>query len=446
MAMRLGVNTTTDPYRSLSDGEINNVVNNQVFAFQRLIPLRDWEKIEAYYLQEAPIEPLPQDTKTPPISGLPGFSPWIPALSMNITPLLTLVQYDKAGKSLYVGDRRKKLYTYNHHLQLTDSLQLPSAPSHLLTEKGNTWLLTMGFMDPSDNYAGQLLIKEQHASELKAVFSQLPRPVHLSMADINSDGKQDWIVSGFGNQTGRLSWFEKGDKGQMNEHIIHPVPGTLKTIVHDFNHDGLPDIMALMAQGDEQISIFYNKGKGNFEEKTILRFPPVHGSSYFELTDFNQDGAPDILYTNGDNADYSSILKNYHGVRIFMNDGKNNFDQQWFYPMYGSIKAIARDFDEDGDLDIAAIAFFPDYKLLPDESFIYFENTGNLNFQPYTTHISRLGRWLVMDAGDVDGDGSQDIILGSFALSPGTAPEHLVNAWAQGPPFIVLRNRLSSSQ
>jgi hypothetical protein len=266
------------------------------------------------------------------------------------------------------------------------------------------------------------------------------------MADVNSDGKQDWIVSGFGNQTGRLSWFEEADNGQMVEHIIHPVPGTLKTIVHDFNDDGLPDIMALMAQGDEQICIFYNKGKGNFEEKTILRFPPVYGSSYFELTDFNHDNAPDILYTNGDNADYSSMLKNFHGVRIFMNDGKNNFEQHWFYPMYGSGKAIARDFDEDGDLDIAAIAFFPDYKLLPEESFIYFENTGNLNFQPYTTPISRLGRWLVMDAGDVDGDGSQDIILGSFAFSSGIAPEQLVKSGAQGPPFVVLRNRLASSR
>jgi hypothetical protein len=166
MAMRLGVNTATDPYSRLSDGEINNVVKNQVFAFQRLIPMRDWEKIEAYYLQEAPAEPLPQESKLPPISGLPGFSPWIPALSMNITPLLTLVQYDKASKSLYVGDRRKNLFTYNQHLQLTDSIQLPSVPAHLLTEKGNTWLLTMGFMDPSDDYAGQLLVKEQTSRPL----------------------------------------------------------------------------------------------------------------------------------------------------------------------------------------------------------------------------------------------------------------------------------------
>jgi hypothetical protein len=301
-------------------------------------------------------------------------------------------------------------------------------------------------MDPSDDYAGQLLVKTSSENILTPVLSQLPRPVHVSMADLNMDGKKDWIISGFGNQTGWLSWYEKGPANQLTEHSLKPVPGTLKTVVHDFNKDGLPDIMALQAQGDEQITIFYNKGQGKFEEKNVLRFPPVQGSSYFELADFNKDGALDILYTNGDNADFSAVLKSYHGVRIFMNDGKNNFTEKWFYPMYGASKAIARDFDKDGDLDIAAISFFPDFQSLPEEGFLYFENQGNFQFITHTTHFSGLGRWLAMDAGDVDQDGDLDIILGSFAFPHPMAPERMIKTWKQGPPFIVLQNEVPAAR
>jgi hypothetical protein len=316
----------------------------------------------------------------------------------------------------------------------------------MLVEDQTIWLLSMGFMDPSDEYAGQLLSKSVSEDTLSPVLTQLARPVHVSIADLNQDDKKDWIISSFGNQTGWLSWFEKNASNRLVEHSLKPVPGTLKTVVQDFDRDGLPDIMALIAQGDEQISIFYNKGKGEFVEKNILRFPPVQGSSYFELTDFNGDGALDILYTNGDNADYSIILKNYHGVRIFMNDGKNNFKENWFYPMYGASKAIARDFDKDGDIDLAAISFFPDFQYSPEENFIFFENKGNLTFQPYTSHFSGLGRWLVMDAGDIDQDGDQDIILGSFALPHSQAPEQMIKTWMKGSPFIVLQNRVSDPQ
>lgn len=146
------------------------------------------------------------------------------------------------------------------------------------------------------------------------------------------------------------------------------------TVVKDFNEDGLPDVLALIIQGDERIALFTNRGKFKFSYQVLLRFPPVYGSSYFELADFNGDGNADILYTNGDNADYSTTLKPYHGVRIFLNDGENRFAESWFHPMHGASMARAVDFDEDGDPDIAAISFFPDFKNDPQRGFMYFEN------------------------------------------------------------------------
>src|SRR5690606_4048923 len=112
---------------------------------------------------------------------------------------------------------------------------------------------------------------------------------------------------------------------------------------------------------------------GGFREERILTFSPSFGSVYFELVDMNHDGFLDILYCNGDNGDYRPILKDYHGIRVFENDGRNNFNQAYFYPMYGAFKASAADFDLDGDLDIFAISYFPDPHAQPRRDLVYLE-------------------------------------------------------------------------
>jgi hypothetical protein len=40
---------------------------------------------------------------------------------------------------------------------------------------------------------------------------------------------------------------------------------------------------------------------------------------------------------------------------------------------------MARDYDGDGDLDIAAISFFADYASPQEEGFVYLKNEGNFN-------------------------------------------------------------------
>jgi len=111
----------------------------------------------------------------------------------------------------------------------------------------------------------------------------------------------------------------------------------------------------------------------------------------------NGDRHLDIVCTNGDNADCSVITKPYHGIRIYLNDGDFTFKQVWFYPMPGASQALARDFDQDGDMGLAAISFFPlldDTKRKPAQVFVYLENKGNLTFKPQTWPVpTRAAGW-----------------------------------------------------
>jgi hypothetical protein len=267
----------------------------------------------------------------------------------------------------------------------------------------------------------------------------LARPVQVNSADLNGDGRKDYLVCEFGHQKGALSWFEQKADGSYDRHVLRAQPGAIRAYIEDANGDGLPDVWALFAQGDEGIFLFINKGNGRFEEQRVLSFPPMYGSSYFELADMNKDGHPDIIYTCGDNGDYSPVFKPYHGVYVFLNDGSNHFTQRYFYPINGCYKAVARDFDGDGDVDLAAIAYFADYKRHPEEGFVYLENKGDLTFQPFSLPQARSGRWLTMEAGDLNGDGRPDLLLGNFTFGP-TISKGLTD-WKRGPVFILLLNK-----
>lgn len=143
------------------------------------------------------------------------------------------------------------------------------------------------------------------------------------------------------------------------------------------------------------------------------------------------------------------VLKPYHGVYIFINDGNNNFSQKYFFPVHGCFKAMARDFDGDGNLDISAIGFFADYKNRPEEGFVFLRNEAGQGssaanrFRPFSFPASQRGRWLTMDAGDFDGDGLPDIVIGNFSIRP--AEIKSAANWRNGPPYILLRNTNNQS-
>lgn len=409
----------------------------------QFFPTEKWEKIVQYYTAAAP-EQLPRrtDSLSPIQVGLKNFSAFS-FYGRFPNPVTTLVYFDTVTKKIYFGDGSAgKIFVTNSSFTITDSFFTSPGATDIHPGK-ETSVIAIGSITPSDAPTGKLEIIKNRMYP-STVIDGLRRPVQATYADLNNDGRQDIIISEFGFRQGSLSWFENTGKGNYVKHILRALPGAIRTEVYDFNKDGKPDIAALMAQGDEGVFIYYNEGNGKFREERVISFPPSYGSNYFQLFDFNGDGFMDIITTNGDNADYSIILKPYHGIRIFYNNGSNRFTQKYFLPVYGAQKAIPADFDNDGDIDIVSIAFYPDYEKLPEESFIYWENQGNNTYKKYTFSGFADGRWLTMDVGDMDGDGDKDIILGNAFIPVGHVPSSFIEKWKSKPVSImVLENTIN---
>lgn len=437
MSFRMGRDLSQLP--TLSKADQSEVL--PILPAQSMVTEEEWVAIQRYYQKNAPAT-LPIAADSGRIEQeLKGFT----AEQYRIAgfPLHTFTTYLKNDHAYFLGSRLSKLHRMNSQLIATDSFALDSPPSMIISEPGMPLtVLLMGIMDPNDQAAGKLIQLDLQNRQAVTLIDSLRRPVHVSQADLDGDGLSDYIICSFGNYTGDLSAFRNRGDGTFERRVLINIPGARKTIVRDFDNNGKPDIMVLMSQGDERLILLHNQGRFEFRQRTLLTFPPVYGSSYFDLADFNGDGHDDILYTNGDNADYSMVLKPYHGVRIYLNDGKNEFKQSWFYNMHGASEAVADDFDNDGDVDIAAVSFFPPFKAHPELGFIYFEATDT-GYVPRTTSLAGEGRWLRINAEDIDDDGDKDLLLTALDFNRGI-PEKLLSDWKLKPvSVLLLRNNAS---
>jgi hypothetical protein len=289
----------------------------------------------------------------------------------------------------------------------------------------------LGSFLPSDHDQGKVIWLRESAAGAAAMeevvlLRGVGRVADAEPADFDGDGDLDIVVAVFGwHTTGNVLLLRRQGERDGHPHfeteVLDSRTGAIHVPVADLNGDGRPDFVALFSQEHESVDAFLNQGDGKFTRQVLFRAPdPSFGFSGMELVDLNRDGRLDILCTNGDTFD-SLYLKPSHGVRWLENCGSS-----WRVHLLATIPGVhaahAGDFDQDGDLDVAASCFIPPAatanqpELKRLVSLVWLEQQGDLFVQHEIEADNCV--YATMQVADVNLDGVLDIVTGHFGHSP----------------------------
>jgi len=444
MGARMGMKDSLyNPMGKLSYEEMEATIKTGIYPLKPRLSQKDWTLLKEYIISMAP-DSLPNIQNKRTSAEIKRFTSKGISLDNKRGSFITFLEYNKRNQNVLIGDISGDLMEYNYKLEQNNLLKTYNSAVVAHTEsKNDNYTTTIGQLNPSELSLGTILNSTNNT--INATSELLHRPVNTLVTDLDKDGTDELVVSEFGNLTGRLSLFIKKDSLNYEKRILLNQPGTIRVLSKDMDNDGREDLIALTSQGDETITILYQQKDLSFIPEKVLRFSPVFGTSWFELIDYDGDGDDDIITVNGDNADKSYVHKQYHGMRIHINDGNNNFEEKYFYSLHGATRIVARDFDQDDDIDFGILSTFPDYKKHPEFSFVYLENIdkNKFSFNPYTLKEAQTGRWFLMDAGDLDNDGDDDIILSSFTYAFTPVPKNISKIWdKENIDIMVLENNL----
>ena len=406
-----------------------------IYPEQAMLSEEQWSAIQDFYLEKAPpilrIDSIAWETTD-------LFKIKYPDLYLS-PPSTTFVSMEQ-GNLFFADANKKQLFQLKEDLSMDKQAKIGEGIVSLHSMKEQLWVTTMGSFSPTDNPSG-FLFKLSSDPEVPSAIEipKLQRPIHSTFQDFNNDGTMEVLICEFGKWTGALSLWIQSVEGQFNRTNLVERPGAISTHPIEINGDEFMDFIVLFGQGAESIQLFQNRGDLTFSASELVSLPPSMGSSSLSLFDYNGDGLQDLLYTAGDNADYPPVVKPYHGIYVFTQGEDQSFEQALFLPLPGAYKAIPSDFDLDGDLDIAAISFFPDYNR-QGIGFVLYENTG-AEFKARRLPLRQSGRWIVMDIGDIDADGDEDLVLGSLTFEAPQNPTLVQNWVKNGLPFAVLENQ-----
>ncbi len=415
MATRMGFKWGF-PYKGLDVDEIKAIMDTGLFPDKPVISEEMMLRIVKYYENNSPKKSEPQKRAIKPDTNLTLFAYKSRKINAISNQNLLLKSFSDKSKILRSFED-KGTWIYDLKSQKNTFLS-PIVASDAQSFNQNLYLLNLVKTQAYNIPKGCIYVfpwkNEQPEKTSKVLIDSLIRPVNMDIADINKDGKPDFIVCEFGDYLGRLT-LHISENGAYKRIVLKDYPGAIKAKFTDINNDGKLDLVVLMTQAKEELLVYLDIAKlDKATEISIAKYPPNYGTNNMEIEDINKDGSLDIIVTNGDNADISSMLKSYHGLKIYLGDNKGNFKLAWFYPVYGVSNVVIADFDSDGKKDMAVISHFPDFKNKNFENFLFFKNMGKTSFKPFIFPKPINGRLLTIEKMDVDSDGDLDILVGNY--------------------------------
>lgn len=276
------------------------------------------------------------------------------------------------------------------------------------------------FFPPINLQAGKVILLEQVKKgkfKQHVLLENVPRVQDVKAADIDADGDLDLALAIYGNnQFGELAWLENLGKGKHQKHTLLDVSGGVNLIPTDINLDGKLDFISLISQEHEMVLALVNRGNNKFESINLFQASdPMIGSIDLSLADLDGDGDLDILFANGDAHDLQTDPKPYHGVQWLENLGRYQYQFHNLARFYGASKALARDLDGDGDLDVVASSWNNYWNEEGRQTLIWFENVGDKHFQAHRM-LGEPESIVAFDIADIDNDGRVEIVAGIFKI------------------------------
>lgn len=230
---------------------------------------------------------------------------------------------------------------------------------------------------------------------------------HLALGDIDGDSDLDVVVANKEDQL-QTVWLNDGT-GVFTAHPTAPTFGDLMNYdgwSHDIDLgdvDGDADLDAVVGNYGKE-TVWLNDGRGVFTAHPTS--PVFNGYNYdaaLALGDVDNDGDLDVLAAGGDSS----------ATTVWLNNGAGVFTAHPTIPGFGageSSDVTLGDLDGDGDLDALVVNY-------NEEAQTVWLNDGTGAFTAHPTMPGfGAGNSRGMALGDVDGNGTLDVLVGNSGM------------------------------
>jgi len=227
----------------------------------------------------------------------------------------------------------------------------------------------------------------------------------VAWADYNGDGKQDFLLTGYSYNTGSgssyISKLYKNTGNGFTEDTTVSLPGVSYGSVAwvDYNSDGKQDFLLTGSTSSGYISKLYKNTGNGFTEDTTVSLPGVQNRSV-AWADYNGDGKQDFLLTGYTGSGYIS--------KLYKNTG-NGFTEDTTVSLPSFSYGVWADYNGDGKQDLLLTGYSYNTGSGGYFSKLY-KNTGNGFTEDTTVSLPDVYNGSVTWA-DYNGDGKQEFLL-----------------------------------
>jgi FG-GAP-like repeat len=295
---------------------------------------------------------------------------------------------------------------------------------------------SLGVLLPNNQRIGSVVVLENDGRQRftnRAIIGQIARVAYVGVGDLDGDRDLDLAVAGFGYDRGETLWLERTGTWQFVPHVLQRLSGPINAIVADVDRDEDLDIVTLVSQEWEDIWLFENNGRGEFDPRILWGSSNADfGSSWITLADLDRDEDLDIVYSNGDALDYAPTdSRPWHGVQWLENTGAARFEMHRLADLSGASSPQPADVDGDGDLDVVVVSAYNKWDDPAALSLVVLENDGKMQFRlrPVASSPTHL---VTVAVGDLNGDARPDLVTGGLHLTRPFDRMSRVTLWSNG--------------